>query len=318
MPPDRDIRARSVYVRTIGGAPDAVQFSRGVMAAVVELEPLVAPSTPVSGVEGDFHACAVTSDAAATKLDWSFIDAAYCISLKEREDRTAQATTTFNAVGLAPQLLFYRPTRHTTDTVAGIWQSHSAVARHALAAGHRRIAIFEDDVRFDREVTPPKLAAVARELGDLPRDWQIFYLGHWPVRCRLLSSNLLHTRSGCTHAYIANRGLLEWMRTSDYAEFRRKHPKRSVVGRGIDSAFFRLPKAYAIYPMLAIQNASPSDHRPAHEARRIKKFRHLVTRTRLRERALSLFMRPNELKAVSLAALWALVMRLFWNDGTGL
>ncbi len=275
-------------------------------------------SASSSGGEGDFHACAVTSGTVVPLLDWSFIDAAYCISLREREDRTAQATAEFNAVGLAQRLLFYRPMRHATDAVEGIWQSHCAVARHALAAGHRRVAIFEDDVRFDREVTPSRLAAVAHELNELPDTWQIFYLGHWPVRCRLLSRNLLHTRSGCTHAYIANLNLLEWMRTSDYAEFRRQNPRRSAVGRGIDSAFFRLQGAYAIFPMLAVQSASPSDHRPAHASHRIKKVRHLVTRTHLRERALSFFMRPNEWKAVSLASLWALVLRFYWSEGTGL
>lgn len=287
------------------------------MAAFAKREPSFA--SPMSGLddERDFHACAVTNGADAPSLDWAFVDAAYCISLRERDDRTRQATAEFNAAGLARRLLFYRPARHATDAVEGIWQSHCAIARHALAAGHRRIAIFEDDVHFDRKVTPKRLAAVARELDSLPDGWEIFYLGHWPVRCRLLSRNLLHTRSGCTHAYIANLSLLEWMQRSDYAEFRRQNPRRSAVGRGIDSAFFRLKGAYAIFPMLAVQSASPSDHRPAHTSRRIKKVRHLVTRTHLRERALSFFMRPNEWKAVSLATLWALAARLLEYDGGG-
>lgn len=284
------------------------------MGAAAKREPSFALSASGFDVESDFHSCAVTGSGSTPSLDWTFVDAAYCISLRERDDRTRQATAEFNAVGLARRLLFYRPERHATDAVEGIWQSHCAVARHALAAGHRKVAIFEDDVRFDREVTPSRLAAVAREIDALPEDWEIFYLGHWPVRCRLLSRNLLHTRSGCTHAYIANLSLLEWMRRSDYAEFRRQNPRRSAVGRGIDSAFFHLQGAYAIFPMLAVQSASPSDHRPARASRRIKKIRHLVTRTQLRERALSFFMRPNE----SLATLWALVLRFYWSEGAGL
>jgi hypothetical protein len=273
------------------------------MAAVTAL----ANAATVDAAVTDFHPCAVTPKKVTPALDWSFVDAAYCISLRERQDRADEATAAFNAVGLAPRVTFYRPRRHATDSIEGIWESHCAVARHALAAGHRRVAIFEDDVRFDRGVTPRKLAKIARALRALPADWRIFYLGHWPVRCRVVSGALFETASGCTHAYIASRELLEWLRDSDYAQYRRDYPRRSVIGKGIDSAFFRFHKAYALFPMLAIQSPSPSDHRRVGPPRPIAKFRHLVTRTRLREKALSLFMRPNEAKAVALAVLRRLI-----------
>ncbi len=273
------------------------------MAAIEAFAGEIAADKPVA----EFHPCAVTPKKVVPALDWSFVDAAYCISLRERQDRADEATAAFNAAGLAPRVLFYRPMRHATDSIEGIWESHCAVARHALAAGHRRVAIFEDDVRFDRGVTPRKLTKIARALRALPADWRIFYLGHWPVQCRVAAGSLFETRSGCTHAYIASRELLEWMRDSDYAQYRRDFPNRSVVGKGIDSAFFRFHKAYALFPMLAIQSPSPSDHRRLGPPRPIAKLRHLVTRTRLREKALSLFMRPNEAKAVALAVLRHLV-----------
>jgi len=267
------------------------------------LECRAAPAADRCWLAPGFHACEVTGEEAANALDWSFIDAAYCISLREREDRTAAATATFNTVGLAHKLVFYRPERHPTDTVLGIWNSHCAVARQALAAGHRRAAIFEDDVCFDRGISPGKLAAIGLAMDRLPADWQIFFLGHWPVSCRFVSPTVLRTQSGCGHAYIANHALLEWMASADHAQYRRAHPAASVVGLGIDDAFYRLRGAYAIFPMVAIQSDSPSDHIKSKRHGKIASLRHVVTRTRLREWALSRLMRPNELRAVAIATL---------------
>jgi hypothetical protein len=210
-------------------------------------------------------------------------------------------------VGLAKRLSFYRPERHPKDSVRGIWESHQAVARHALAAGHGVVAVFEDDLRFTGSLKPGKLKRIARALQDLPPDWQIFFLGHWPLRCSFIKPDVLRTRSGCAHAYIANRRTLEWIAATDFDAFRKEHPEPSAVGRGIDDAFYRLPGAYAIFPMIAIQSPSPGDHVRPKNRGNFGRFRHLVTRTRLREWGLSLMMRPNEWRAVSVAAARAAV-----------
>lgn len=251
-------------------------------------------------VAADFHACE-TIEEEPGGFDWSFIDAAYCISLREREDRTASATKAFNEVGLTSRLLFYRPTRHPTDPARGIWASHCKVARHALAAGHSRVAIFEDDVRFDRRLSPERLTTIADAIDTLPSDWQLFYLGHWPLKCSIIRPGVLQTSSACTHAYIASRSLLEWLAMSDIDRHRSAHPSSSSIGKGIDHAFAQLPGAYATFPMIAIQGTSPGDHLRREKRGKIRRLRHIISRTRLWEPTLSYLMRPNERLAVSLA-----------------
>lgn len=264
---------------------------------------LLSPESGPTWTTPEFQACKVTRAMERTELDWSFVDSAYCISLKEREDRAVAATAQFNEVGLASRLLFYRPNRHKTNPVLGIWESHCAVARHALAQGHERVAIFEDDVRFDLKLTTRKLGSIARALDILPDNWQIFFLGHWIIDCAFVSRTVLWTQSGCAHAYIASRQLLEWMAASDFEDFRRRHPEPSVIGRGIDDAFYRLPHAFAIFPMIAIQSTSPSDHLTRSKRGNIGRMRHIVTRTRFREWGISKLMRVNELRAVIRAAM---------------
>ena len=284
------------------------------MGAFLALDRLAgddAPTVPASQqnrrwLAPNLHACEFTKRFKAATFDWSFIDAAYCISLFEREDRAAQATAAFNEIGLSSRLLFYRPNRHPTNPAQGIWNSHREIARRALAAGHSRIAVFEDDVCFDRGLSPRKLDQIKRLLQSLPEDWQIFFLGHWPLTCRFVRLGLLQTRSVCAHAYIANRNLLEWMATSDYRQHQLDNPKSTIVGTGIDHAFAKLPRAYAVYPMVAIQSASPSDHLRSPKRGNINRLWHIATRTRLRDWGISHLMRPNEARAVASARVRAL------------
>ncbi len=59
------------------------------------------------------------ASAAADGLDWSFLDAAYCISLKTRADRGAQAAAEFHRVGLCRRVTFYRPDKHPRNGFVG-------------------------------------------------------------------------------------------------------------------------------------------------------------------------------------------------------
>jgi len=131
----------------------------------------------------------------------------------------------------------------------------------------------------------------------------IFYLGHWPVRARFLRRNLLETVSGCTHAYIASRDALIWLRDHPHGTA----PLVPFVGTGIDSAYAALPGTFAYFPMLALQRADRSDHGARH--RRVKRLRHVVTRSRYREQLLSRLMRPNELLVAALSPLFNLLKR---------
>lgn len=199
-----------------------------------------------------------------------------------------------------PQGAVLPPERHPTSVVAGIWESHRTVARHARARGCRANLILEDDVKFAPWVGPRTLRAVARAFAALPPGWTIFFLGHWPIRVRFVRRNLLRTRSGCAHAYVASPRLLAWLSERPFAKGR---VRRRLVGGGIDASYAAMPGTFAYFPMLAVQAVRGSDHLAAKRSRQsVRKLRHLVTHTRLAEVMLSWLMRPNELALAAIGA----------------
>jgi len=72
--------------------------------------------------------------------DWSFIDATYCTSVRERQDRVRSAADQFHRVGLCKNIKFYRPQRNSDNPIVGIWESHRAILSHALKEGYRTAA----------------------------------------------------------------------------------------------------------------------------------------------------------------------------------
>lgn len=247
-------------------------------------------------------------------LDWSFLDAVFCISLASRSDRATSAARQFHRVGLCRRVVFYRPERHPVKGVIGSWESHRAVALDALARGARRALICEDDVAF-RPVSPRTIAAIGRALERLPEDWSIFYLGHWPLSAWPIGLHVLRTRSGCAHAYIASTRLLRWFAEHPWERPVAKHP---LVGRGVDAAFACLPGTYAFFPMVATQFAFTSDNFTAAQKRRNKnkwRWRHLVTHSSHREWLLAHLMRPAEMAAVALSPYF--LVRELWRSVMG-
>jgi hypothetical protein len=255
------------------------------------------------------HGDASAEKLAVTTTDWSFADAVYCISLAERDDRMAAAARELHRVGLCRRVLFHRPTRHPTRVIEGIWEAHRAVARHALERDAERVLILEDDVRFTLDVTSPRLARVGAAVARLPADWTIYFLGHWPLRARFVSRDTLVTHSACAHAYLASPRLLRWLDAHPFGHPAAQREQRA--GAGIDAAYAKLDGCYAYFPMLAIQGILGSDHMAEKiRTRPIKKFRHLVTRTRLGEILLSRLMRPNEFLIAGIGAIAGAVERL--------
>lgn len=263
---------------------------------------------------GGFHACPVdpacpTCAGSASGLDWSFVDSVYCISLIERDDRAAHAAAELHRVGLCRNALFYRPARHPTRVIEGIWESHRAVARHALARQARTALILEDDVTFARWVGPRTVRRVARVMAELPADWTIFFLGHWPLKARFVRPDLLATSSACAHAYIASPRLLAWLAATPFSKEARERAR--IAGGGIDASYARLPQAFAFFPMLATQAARGSDHMAEKKRTKpVRKLKHLVTRTDLGELLLARLMRANELAIAAGAALALVADRL--------
>ncbi len=237
-------------------------------------------------------------------LDWSFLDAVYCISLKTRDDRAAQAAAEFHKAGLCRRVLFYRPDKHPQNGFIGGWASHRAVAMHARAHGSERTLIFEDDVLFTRRLRPRVLRSIGRALDDLPSGWMIFFLGHWPLRAYPVRHNVLRTSSACSHAYIASPRLLQWL--ADHPWSTTGIERSRIAGKGVDSAYARLPGTYAFFPMIALQRVGQSDNfRPKTKAKR--RLRHLVTRSGYRELLISKLMRPSEVIIVLLSPVFFVV-----------
>jgi hypothetical protein len=242
-----------------------------------------------------------TAQRQAGPSDWSFVDVAYCISLRDRPDRMALAAAELHRTGLCQKTVFHRPERHPSLVIAGIWEAHRVVALHALGRGAHTALVLEDDVLFRRRITPERLARVRRAMARLPQGWMIFFLGHWPLRARFVAADTLATRSACAHAYIASRRLLRWLEAHPFERRGRAYDKRA--GGGIDAAFAALDRTYAYFPMLAIQAVRGSDHMAAKKATRpVRKLRHLVTRTGLGELLLSRLMRTNELVVAAAGA----------------
>lgn len=234
-----------------------------------------------------------TTDVPFPESSWPGIDAVYCISLQSRSDRAAAARAELARAGLLPITTFYRPIRHPDKPVQGIWESHRAVARHALEQGRRRVIILEDDIHFRRL---PERDRLAGQLDGLPENWNILFLGHWPFRARFRCRDLLETESACAHAYVASERLLRWLAERPFGAH--GVALRRGAGKGIDSAYSMLPGCYAVFPMLAVQGSSPSDHFAHLRTKAKRKLHHRFMKLVPVERGYALGMRGAELWAV--------------------
>ena len=177
------------------------------------------------------------------------LDAVYCISLQEQPHRTAKATAHFHRLGLCRHVTLYRPVRGTNATRA-IWESHRAVARHALANNLSHALILEDDVYFRRPWS--KLAPrIHRAVAQLPADWRVLYIGHVPLQAYFAQPGIMRVRSFASHAYVAAPRMLRWL-----VENGPSSPDVVPLpfgGYGIDAAMANLPGMYAMFPMAARQ-----------------------------------------------------------------
>jgi GR25 family glycosyltransferase involved in LPS biosynthesis len=180
---------------------------------------------------------------------WSFFDRIYCISLKERPDRRAQAFSQFKRVGLANRVNNVEFDRHPTDREQGIYESHMACIRRGLAEGAVHILIFEDDVVFER-FSPARLDAALSFLRRQP-EWKILFLG-----CLVKSSRATETPEvrkvayRClAHAYALHRSCAEQLVEKSWSGI----PFDAVLS-GIKDGLF------ACHPSFAFQSNAASDN----------------------------------------------------------
>jgi hypothetical protein len=180
---------------------------------------------------------------------WSYFDIIYCINLRERPDRRAQAEAQFARVGLGGRVTFITAERHLSDCEQGIYESHLACIRQGLAEQARRWLIFEDDVLFER-YHPARWAAAIDFLEGHP-DWQLLFLGCLVKHSRATPTpEVRKVAYRClSHAYALNRPTAELL------------ARHSWDGTPYDKLLSRLSRyQYACYPTFAFQSDSASDN----------------------------------------------------------
>ncbi|MEN6466668.1 MAG: glycosyltransferase [Syntrophaceae bacterium] len=180
---------------------------------------------------------------------WDFFDRIYCISLEEREDRRRAAQAQFAKVGLQGKIEFLIVRRHPLNVEQGIYESHMACLRRGLEAGAGSIAVFEDDVVFDR-FDAGRLARCTRFLAKNPQ-WQVLLFGALIRSSRKTAEPAVQKvgYQSLAHAYALNR---------HYAESIAYKPWDGVVA---DVIFRPLEHVYAVKPMFAFQGDMFTDNK---------------------------------------------------------
>jgi GR25 family glycosyltransferase involved in LPS biosynthesis len=180
---------------------------------------------------------------------WDAIDKIYCISLEHRTDRRKLSGIEFGKVGLLERVEYVRVRPHDQNSEQGIFESHLRCFEMGLAAGARRMAIFEDDVVFDG-FDPQR---VEESLGFVERldHWDFLFLGCLVSRSRPTATRVVR-RVGyrsLTHGYVLNRPFAEQLVEIQWS------------GRPIDAIFRDLAEyAYAVYPSVAFQSSASTDN----------------------------------------------------------
>lgn len=181
---------------------------------------------------------------------WNGIDKIYCISLINRTDRQAEARAQFARVGLAERVEFVLVEKHPTDCEQGIYESHLQCLNKGLAADAERIAVFEDDIVFDR-VTPDIVERCMNFIHSHDR-WHMLLLGAMVLYSKRTGypSILRVGFRSLTQAYVVHRR---------FAEFLVGHPWNSVAYDDF-LKYLKDGQTYAVYPSIAFQSSSPSDN----------------------------------------------------------
>jgi len=192
---------------------------------------------------------------------WDFFDKIYCIALAERVDRRRQAEIQFKKVGLSARVEYYIARKHPRDAEEGIFNSHLACIKKGLEAGANRIAVFEDDVRFegfDPAVLKNGIAFLSSHSA-----WNAFFFGCLVSgSAKTGNSAVLKVKyRSLAHAYVLNRRFAESLAAKPW----QKKAFDALLNE-------RQNEFYAIYPAFAFQSNSPTNN---DRYWRLDKFRRL-------------------------------------------
>jgi GR25 family glycosyltransferase involved in LPS biosynthesis len=180
---------------------------------------------------------------------WDFLDKIYCISLQHRTDRRRRSELQFAKVGLLDRVEYLPAQQHRQNSEQGIYESHMRCIQKGLESDARHMAIFEDDVVFDR-FDPERVKESARFLKSLDH-WDVLFWGCLVSRSRPTSSSAVRRirYRSLAHAYVLNRPFAEALVRIEWS------------GKPFDAMLQgSVRHAYAICPSIAFQSNARSDN----------------------------------------------------------
>lgn len=168
------------------------------------------------------------------------VDAAYCISLENRNDRRELFSSTVGKLIHNP--VEFHIVAKDTDPRRGCYESHQALARKALDLGLERVLIFEDDVRA-YQFKPVSVRWINRFIRT--RRFEVLHLGYSMGKTWLTWFPFIaRGRVVALHAYILSR------------EGCQSLVDRPYDGTPVDVIFKRHIKQHCVFPMLFRQHAA--------------------------------------------------------------
>lgn len=184
-----------------------------------------------------------------------------CISLKDQQKRQDQTLEECQKINLP--IKFFLADRHPINGVIGCLESHIHCIKYAKEHNLENIFIIEDDIQFDID------ALNNIENIDVPKDFDMLYLGYHVNRGYRYSKNLIKLTSALTtHGYILNKKMYDvildnvntnWSIIPEYSDLNNyEKPFFANNLKAIDMFYAKWihhkgDNSYGIYPMVAYQ-----------------------------------------------------------------
>jgi glycosyl transferase family 25 len=186
-----------------------------------------------------------------------------CISLINETERREKCISECKKLNLSVK--FYLPEPNKQSGVQGCLESHLYCIKYAKEHNLENVLIIEDDITFDID------AINNIDTIDIPKDFDMLYLGYHVNRGYRFNNNLLKLTSALTtHAYIINKKMYDiildniandWFTIPEFSDLNiYEKPFFANNLRAIDIFYAKWihhqgGNSYGIYPMIAYQRS---------------------------------------------------------------
>ncbi len=188
---------------------------------------------------------------------WNYFDKVYCINLEHRKDRWLECQQEFERAGLEVE----RFNAFSGDNrVLAFNKSQYGSLKKALADGCDTFLVLEDDVVFKSYNHLPQA------ISELPRDWDLFYLGanlvgsdvmrfQRPVRTGQYVSRLYDCWQ--SHAIAYTRKAAQWI--VDHFDDTVVTAENPIYDEWLRVRVHKSMKSFIVNPQIAVQRPGFSD-----------------------------------------------------------